>query len=100
MSPAAARLRAARICGIESGSTFPFPTATNVPTRLRTIWCRKELAAALISTRPLDELTARRRSSRTVLAWGSGDRQKDAKSCSPSSSLAAARIRERESRPE
>ena len=68
---------------IESAGRRPSPTATSVPTRLRTIWCRKALASARISTPPPSAATVSRRRFRTVGAGGAGSRQNEVKSCSP-----------------
>ncbi len=40
VGPAAARLRAARMWGMESGGMRPVPASAKVPTRLRTMWWR------------------------------------------------------------
>ena len=41
VGPAAPRLRAASICGMELGGIRPVPISAKVPTRLRTMWWRK-----------------------------------------------------------
>ena len=82
-----------------SGSSRPSPTATSVPTRLRTICCRNAFARAVISTRSPRRATASRSRRRTVEAPRCGRRQNDAKSCSPTSVRAAARIARRTSSP-
>src|SRR5271168_3567522 len=43
VGPAAERLRAARMPGVASTSRRLAPMSTKVPTRLRTMWCRKPL---------------------------------------------------------
>jgi hypothetical protein len=77
---------------MDSGSIFPSPTATSVPTRLRTIWWRKESAFALMTMCRPRTVTVSSRRVRTVLAGSFGARQNDAKSCSPISSSAARRM--------
>ena len=85
------RSRATRMPRTTPASRRPSPTATSVPTRVRTIWCRNAFARAEISTRSPTRAIESRWSRRTVPP-DCGLRQNDAKSCSPSSARAAARI--------
>ena len=62
------RSRAARISRTAPVSRRPSPTATSVPTRLRTIWCRNAFARAEISTRSPARAIESRSSRRTVPA--------------------------------
>src|SRR3989441_1814290 len=92
MGPAAERVLAARTSGMASGAILPSPTATSVPARLRTIWWRNALASARTSTRSPRAVTARRSRFRVGPEGGCGERQKGAKSCSPTRCRAASPI--------
>ena len=94
-----ARFRASSMICTPLGSSLPSPTRTRVPTRVRTIWWRKALARKPNVTTAPSRTTDTRCRSRTVDRPDPGCRQNEAKSCTPTTSRAAARIRTTDSSP-
>ena len=77
-------------CDGQDGGRLPSPTGSSAPTSARTmLWQNASATMTPTATPAASRCQSRRRSARTVVA-PSRRRQKAAKSCSPSSNVAAA----------